>query len=179
MELPSLTDEQGRRVDLAPGTGWTVVVIVWNGTPPSQEMTRAFAVFARAFEGRDDFRRVIVDADGRDALSVDTLLGGEPLAKDIHVVHDPDSTVARAFGTSMFPETHFVDGSGRLRVRYDGAIPIHSVGFQRLLDQYANGADCDVAIHHGLGADGAPDPGHRIVAEGPGAEACTTALRGR
>lgn len=175
-----LTDDQGRRVDLAGGGNtWSVVSIVADITPPSEEQALAFAALADALAGRKEIGLVLVVAQEGGGRSLERTLQGTPLAKEVHVIRDKDSAVATAFGTSRFPETFFVDGAGRVRARYDGAIGLHSVGFQKLLGSLVEGAECAVSIHHGLGADGTPDPGKRIVAEGADAETCMQWLGGR
>ncbi len=100
-----------------------VILNFWTKTcKPCLEEMPSLAQLAQIV-AKDGVRVVTISTDAgpeavRDQLSV--VLGAKPAP--FEVLFDPDaSVVGDKFGTTLFPETWLVDGSGVIRARIDGA----------------------------------------------------------
>jgi thiol-disulfide isomerase/thioredoxin len=99
-----------------------VVLNLWTKTcPPCLEEMPMLAEFAQIVK-KDGIRVVTICTDDgpddvRDTLSV-VLQGREP---PFDILFDPDTKVVHdMLGTTLYPETWFLDAEGRVRARVDG-----------------------------------------------------------
>jgi thiol-disulfide isomerase/thioredoxin len=105
----SITADNGQRVS-APGFGGKLLVLNFWATwcPPCVEETPSMSQFARDYAGRG----VVVLA-----ISVDT---NEPAYRAFLAKYRPafltarESLIHRQYGTFMYPETYFIDSTGKV-----------------------------------------------------------------
>src|SRR5690606_5927656 len=118
-----LTNLSGRKVRLSDYRGKTVILNFWTKTcRPCLEEMPSLAELGRALGKRSDIVLVTVTTDetAEDARqTLASVIGAEP---PFEVLIDPDSEVVTdKYGTKLYPETWFIDPSGVIRARVDGA----------------------------------------------------------
>jgi thiol-disulfide isomerase/thioredoxin len=119
-ELKTLTGETRRLSDYR---GEVVVLNFWTKTcGPCLEEMPSLAKFAHTLKQSGGMRLVTITTDdsAEDArATLQSLLGSEP---PFEVLVDPDAkVVGDLFGTTLYPETWFIDPDGIIRARIDGA----------------------------------------------------------
>lgn len=118
-----LTNLSGRKVRLSDYRGKTVILNFWTKTcRPCLEEMPSLAELGRALGKRSDIVLVTITTDesAEDARqTLASVIGAEP---PFEVLIDPDSEVVTdKYGTKLYPETWFIDPSGVIRARVDGA----------------------------------------------------------
>jgi peroxiredoxin len=144
----TLKDLKGNTVTLESLRGKVVVLNFWTKTcGPCLEEMPDFAEFAQILKDRPDVAVVAISADeGPDDVkpTLQTVLKGEP---PFPVLFDPDQgTIRQKFGTHLFPETWFIDKSGVIRARFDGAREWTNPLFVNYVDALRAGEYCPVKI---------------------------------
>lgn len=120
-ELDSLA---GGKVRLSSLRGKVVILNFWtkNCRPCLDEMP-SLAEFGKVLQGRSDITLVTVSTDeGADDVrgTLKSVLGDDK--PPFVVLLDPDAAVVgEKFGTKLYPETWYVDATGVIRARIDGA----------------------------------------------------------
>lgn len=119
-ELPSI---RGGKVKLSSYRGKVVILNFWTKTcRPCLEEMPSIADLAKALEAHPKVALVTITIDENVADAKDTLksvLGGSDAPFEVLV--DAESSVVRdRFGTTLFPETWFIDPQGVIRARFDG-----------------------------------------------------------
>lgn len=114
-----LRDRQGRMHTLRELRGKAVVLNFWSvDCPPCVEEMPSLRRLSEISRAHENFAVVTVSVDASwDAVSRLFPEGDQTL-----VLFDPQRTVVtERYGTSMFPETYFIDAEGNIRARFDGA----------------------------------------------------------
>lgn len=119
-ELPST---RGGKVKLSSYRGKVVILNFWTKTcRPCLEEMPSIADLAKVLEAHPKVALVTITIDENVADAKDTLksvLGGSDAPFEVLV--DAESSVVRdRFGTTLFPETWFIDPQGVIRARFDG-----------------------------------------------------------
>jgi peroxiredoxin len=119
-ELPDLS---GKPVRFSSYRGKTVILNFWTKTcRPCLEEMATLDELAHLLTEEHDIELLTINTDGtaEDAKqTLATVLGKEPRFRTLS---DPESAVVGGkFGTRLYPETWFVDPSGVIRARVDGA----------------------------------------------------------
>lgn len=135
-----LKDRQGREVSLASLRGKVVFVNFWaTWCGPCREEMPSLQELARSVMPEDAvFLAISVDETWD---PIDSFLGPSPKRYD--VLLDADSSVARSFGTTQFPESFIIDRNGRLVYKFIGARDWSATAALRLME--AAGARRDPA----------------------------------
>jgi thiol-disulfide isomerase/thioredoxin len=120
-ELPSLTGGSFRLSSLR---GKAVILNFWTKTcGPCLEEMPSLAELGKVVQGRSDVSLVTISTD-ESAEDVRGTLKSVLKTEDppFVVLVDPDANIVRdKFGTRLYPETWFIDPSGVIRARVDGA----------------------------------------------------------
>ncbi len=148
-DLPSL---DGGRVRLSDYRGRTVILNFWTKTcGPCLEELPSLAELGKVIKGRKDLSLVTIctDDSADDARgTLKSVLGQEP--PPFVVLIDPDSEVVHdKYGTTLYPETWFIDKRGVIRARVDGGRNWDSsiaLGFAETLN---DPLACDVVFTRG------------------------------
>lgn len=114
-----LRDREGRVHTLRELRGRPVVLNFWSvDCPPCVEEMPSLRRLSEIARAHGDFAVVTVSVDPSwDAVSRLFPEGDQTL-----VLFDPQRhVVTDRYGTSMFPETYFIDAEGNIRARFDGA----------------------------------------------------------
>ena len=113
----SLRDGTSRDLAMAPGK--LLIVHFWaTWCPPCVEELPGLLAYANSIKGDPSVEVLAVSVDP-DWKTVDTFLR-KMKATGLPVALDPSSATARAFGTEKFPETWFLDPSGRVMEAFIG-----------------------------------------------------------
>jgi thiol-disulfide isomerase/thioredoxin len=144
-ELPAL---DGRTVRLSDYRGKVVVLNFWTKTcaPCLREMP-SLNQLARVLEGHPNVELVTVTTDESAADAAATLqsvLNEAPVF--VTLVDSESRIVGETYGTSLYPETWFIDPEGVIRARVDGPRDWHSLASLTVdLTRTLSGPlDCDV-----------------------------------
>lgn len=122
-ELPTLGGETRKLSDYR---GKVVILNFWTKTcRPCLEEMPSIADFATVLRGEPDIELLTVTTDesaddARDTLRSVLGIGQAPIPFVTFVDAD-NEVVADQFGTKLYPETWFIDKSGVIRARFDGA----------------------------------------------------------
>lgn len=135
-----LKDREGREVSLAALRGKVVFVNFWaTWCGPCREEMPWLQELARSVLPSDAvFLAISVDEDW---APIDGFLGPSP--KRYRVLLDADSSVARSFGTTQFPESFIIGRDGELIYKFVGARDWSATAALRLME--AAGARRDPA----------------------------------
>ena len=144
----ALSDLRGRTVTLDSYRGKVVVLNFWTKTcGPCLEEMPELAELTKIVRDRPDVVVLAVSIDeGPDDVkpTLQTVLREEP---PFTVLLDPDSNVVGGkFGTSLFPETWFIDKHGVIRARFDGARDWTNPLIVNFIDALRGGDYCAVKI---------------------------------
>lgn len=147
-ELPKLSGGHARFSDYA---GKTVVMNFWtkNCGPCLEEMP-SLARFATTLKARKDavFLSVCTDDTVEDAKQ--TLSTVLPEGIPFEVLLDPDAkVVTELYGTKLYPETWFIDPSGVIRARIDGARDYSQPLFVELVESLSANPSCNIEFNRG------------------------------
>lgn len=117
-----LPDLDGKRVRLSSFRGKTVVLNFWTKTcrPCLEEMPSLGDLHELLKEENAVLLTISTDESAADArATLRAVLGKDPT---FPVLIDPDAALVHGkFGTSLYPETWFIDPDGTIRARVDGA----------------------------------------------------------
>jgi peroxiredoxin len=144
----SLQDLSGKTVTLESLRGKVVVLNFWSKTcGPCLEEMPDLAELTKLVRDRPDVAVVAVSVDdGPDDVrpTLQTVLHEEP---PFTVLFDPDSKIVGGrYGTRLFPETWFIDKSGIIRARFDGAKAWNDAMVVEYIDTLRRGDWCNVKI---------------------------------
>jgi len=144
----ALSDLRGRTVTLDSYRGKVVVLNFWTKTcGPCLEEMPELAELTKIVRDRPDVVVLAVSIDeGPDDVkpTLQTVLREEP---PFTVLLDPDSNVVGGkYGTSLFPETWFIDKHGVIRARFDGAREWTNPLIVNFIDALRGGDYCAVKI---------------------------------
>lgn len=120
-ELPNL---DGKQVKLSDYRGQVVILNFWtkNCAPCLEEMPSLALLAKKMVQQRPDIKilTITTDESAKDAkVTLESVLGEKA---PFEVLVDPDSSVVGGkFGTTLYPETWFIDPHGVIRARVDGA----------------------------------------------------------
>lgn len=148
-ELPSMA---GPKVKLSSFRGKSVILNFWTKTcRPCLEEMPSIADLAKALRAHPNVVLLTITTDESAADARDTLRsvlgGGDP---PFEVLIDSESAVVRdKYGTKLFPETWFIDPSGVIRARFDGARSWASPLTIDLAESYRNPLQCEVSFESG------------------------------
>ena len=147
-ELPKLGGGTGRLSDYR---GKVVIMNFWTKScQPCLEEMPSLAILASALKTRDDITLITVSTDEtvEDVNStLRSVLAGEP---PFPVFVDSDSAVVGGkFGTRLFPETWFIDPSGVIRARIDGARDWSGPLALDVAQSLATPLVCPIRVHQG------------------------------
>lgn len=148
-ELP---DMNGKMVRFSSYLGGKPVVLnFWTKTcPPCLEEMDELNEMA-AILGKDGIKLVTVTTDDgpaeiAEALQV-SLKGAE---RHFEILFDPDMTVVTdKFGTTLFPETWVIDGSGIIRLRVDRSLEWNSALAMEVIEMIGKPMGCPVEFSVG------------------------------
>jgi len=144
----SLKDLHGATVTLDSLRGKVVVLNFWTKTcGPCLEEMPDLAELTKIVRDRPDVVVVAVSVDqGPDDVSA-TLQTALRESPPFDILFDPDSEVVGGkYGTSLFPETWFLDKRGVIRARFDGARDWTNPLVVNYIDALRAGDFCDVKI---------------------------------
>ncbi len=148
----TLKDMNGKDVSLSSYRGKVVILNFWTKTcGPCLEEMPELAELSHILKDRSDVVMLAVSTDDgpndvRDTLK--SVVHEDPLP--FTVLFDPDSqTVAKKYGTHLFPETWFIDKRGVIRARFDGARAWSNAAVVELIDQLRGGDYCPVEMREG------------------------------
>jgi peroxiredoxin len=118
-----LPDLQGKKVAIEDYRGKVVILNFWTKTcRPCLEEMPSLAGLAKVLREHPGVELVTISTDESAAdarATLQSVLGGE---LPFTVLMDPEAKVVTdTFGTKLFPETWFIDPSGVIRARIDGA----------------------------------------------------------
>jgi peroxiredoxin len=144
----ALKDMTGKTVTLDSLKGKVVVLNFWTKTcGPCLEEMPDLAELAKIVKDRPDVVVLAVSVDdGPDDVkpTLQTVLREAP---PFQVLFDPDAKIVGGkFGTRLFPETWFIDKSGVIRARFDGAREWNNPLVVNYIDQLRDGGYCPVKI---------------------------------
>jgi cytochrome c biogenesis protein CcmG/thiol:disulfide interchange protein DsbE len=118
-ELP-IFDKDGRKVDLAKEKGRIVVIHFWaTWCPPCVDEIPELSKFWEQYKGRGDIALYSISVD-KDWKTVDDFNAKHP--NNLPLYRDPESTTAKRFGTTQFPETYITNRAGRVLYRIQGGV---------------------------------------------------------
>jgi peroxiredoxin len=151
--LPALG---GGTVRLSSYRGKTVILNFWTKScRPCLEEMPSLANLAKALRDHPDVVLLTISTDdsledARDTMN--SVLGGDP---PFPVLIDPDAKVVTGrYGTRLYPETWFIDPSGVIRARFDGARDWASALTVDLAESVRAPFSCDVEfVQHTLRED--------------------------
>ena len=147
--LPSIN---GNKVRLSSYRGKVVILNFWTKTcRPCLEEMPSIADLAKALKAHPNVALVTVttDEDAQDARDTlkSVLGGGEP---PFEVLIDAESNVVHdKYGTTLFPETWFIDQQGVIRARFDGGRSWATPMTIDLAESLNNPIQCGVAFTGG------------------------------
>jgi peroxiredoxin len=144
----SLKDMNGTPVTLDSLRGKVVVLNFWSKTcGPCLEEMPDLAELTEILRDRPDVAVIAVSVDeGPEDVkpTLQTALRGPP---PFQVLFDPDARVVHGeYGTSLYPETWFIDKDGIIRARFDGAREWTSPVVVNFIDALRAGDYCPVKI---------------------------------
>jgi peroxiredoxin len=144
----SLKDMNGTPVSLESMRGKVVVLNFWTKTcGPCLEEMPDLAELTQIVRDRPDVAIIAVSVDeGPEDVkpTLQTVLRGPP---PFQVLFDPDSRIVHGqYGTTLFPETWFIDKQGVIRARFDGAREWTSPLVVNFIDALRAGDYCPVKI---------------------------------
>jgi peroxiredoxin len=144
----ALKDLRGNTVNLESLRGKVVVLNFWSKTcGPCLEEMPELAELTKVIRDRPDVVVIAVSVDGGPddvRPTLQTVLREEP---PFVVLFDPDSKVVGGkYGTSLFPETWFIDKHGVIRARFDGAREWNNPLMVNYIDALRGGDYCAVKI---------------------------------
>jgi len=148
-ELPAL---EGGSFRLSEHRGHLVVLNFWTeNCKPCLEELPSLARFAERLAGSG---RGLVVTINTDPPSTDvrarlrTVLGSDRLP--FQVLQDPELRVVRErFGTTLYPETWFIDHEGLIRLRIDGARNYDQALFTDLVESLSASPACPIHFESG------------------------------
>ena len=149
-ELPKVGGGTAR---LSSYRGKTVILNFWTKTcRPCLEEMPSLASLAKALVPHPDIALLTVSTDESVADARETLksvLGGaEP---PFVVMVDPEFKIVRdTFGTKLYPETWFIDPSGVIRARIDGARDYGQPLFIELVESLVAKPACGIEFNRGV-----------------------------
>jgi thiol-disulfide isomerase/thioredoxin len=118
-ELP-IFDKAGGKVDLAKEKGRIVVIHFWaTWCPPCVDEIPELSKFWEQYKGRDDIALYAISVD-KDWKIVEDFSAKHP--NNLPFYRDPESSTAKRFGTSQFPETYITNRAGRVLYRIQGGV---------------------------------------------------------
>ena len=162
-----LKDLSGKTVTMKDFEGKVVVLNFWTKTcGPCMEEMPEIADLAKILRDRKDVvvLTISVDESADDARgTLKSLLKEEP---PFQTLMDPDNKIVRGkFGTTLFPETWFIDKHGVVRARFDGPKEWTNPAVVEYVDQLRSGGYCPVDIG---------PKGGRVEVSGEAAKLCET-----
>ena len=144
----TLKDARGQEVSLSQLKGKVVVMNFWSTScRPCLEEMPEIADLAKILKDRSDVvvLTVSMDESPTEAAGVlKAILKEEP---PFLMLFDPDNKVVKAkYGTSLVPETWFIDKNGIIRARVDGGREWGSSAVIEYIDQLRSGEYCPISI---------------------------------
>lgn len=120
--------------------------------PPHEELA-LFAVIAAS------------ESDTSAKVMIDVATKGD-VPEGLTVIFDADESIAKAFGTTKFPETFVLDGTGALRARFDGSRVWTATFARSMLRATAANQHCSFAFDTSDGASTNRCVGASICSDG-------------
>jgi peroxiredoxin len=148
-ELPSIN---GGKVKLSSYRGKAVILNFWTKTcRPCLEEMPSISDLAKALKAHPGVALVTVTTDESAADARDTLrsvLGGGDPPFEVRIDSEND-VVHGKYGTTLFPETWFIDQQGVIRARFDGGRSWASPLTIDLAESLNNPVQCAVTFENG------------------------------
>lgn len=141
----------GQPVRLSSFRGRTVILNFWSrACPPCLEEMPSLEILAQRLKKRSDTVLLAISTDEsvEEAEGALRSLLGEESALEVLVDPGGDE-VRRLFGTRLFPETWFIDKSGVVRARVDGARDWSSPLALELIDSLKEPLACPIEFQKG------------------------------
>lgn len=128
----ALKDRDGNEVSLASLRGKVVFVNFWaTWCEPCRDEMPSLQQLARSIDPKNAvFLAISVDEEWE---PIDDFLGSGP--KRYRVLLDADSSVAKSFGTTQFPESFIIDAKGKLVYKFIGARDWSATAALRLMEE--------------------------------------------
>ena len=148
-DLPTLS---GGRFRLAEQRGKVVILNFWTKTcRPCLEEMPSLVDLGRMLSDRDDVRLVTISTDESAEDIGKTLRSVGINEPPFEVLIDSDATVVTGkFGTTLFPETWFIDPDGIIRARFDGARAWGEALPASLAESLAGPSSCTIDFVRGV-----------------------------
>lgn len=147
-----LSNLEGKKVRLSDYRGDVVILNFWTKTcRPCLEELPSLGDLARVLERQKGVKLVTICTDETAADAKETLksvMGGDV---PFEVLMDPDSkVVSDKYGTTLYPETWFIDTKGVIRARIDGQRDWATALTVDLAKSLTNPLTCDVSFSKGV-----------------------------
>jgi len=146
-----LSNLSGKKVSLSDYRGKVVILNFWTKTcRPCLEELPSLGDLAKVLKREKDIELVTICTDETAADAKETLksvMGGDV---PFEVLMDPESkVVSDKYGTTLYPETWFIDPAGVIRVRIDGQRDWATALTIDLAKTLASPLTCDISFSKG------------------------------
>jgi len=147
-----LANLEGKKVRLSDYRGDVVILNFWTKTcRPCLEELPSLGDLAKVLKRQKGIQLVTICTDDTAAEAKETLksvMGGDV---PFEVLMDPDSkVVADKYGTTLYPETWFIDPTGVIRARIDGQRDWATALTIDLAKSLASPQTCDISFNKGV-----------------------------
>ena len=147
-----LANLEGKKVRLSDYRGEVVILNFWTKTcRPCLEELPSLGDLAKVLKRQKGIQLVTICTDDTAAEAKETLksvMGGDV---PFEVLMDPDSkVVADKYGTTLYPETWFIDPNGVIRARIDGQRDWATALTIDLAKSLASPQTCDISFNKGV-----------------------------
>ncbi len=147
-----LANLEGKKVRLSDYRGEVVILNFWTKTcRPCLEELPSLGDLAKVLKRQKGMHLVTICTDETAADAKETLKSVMGADVPFEVLMDPDSkVVSDKYGTTLYPETWFIDPQGVIRARIDGQRDWATALTIDLAKSLANPLACDISFTKGV-----------------------------